>query len=1561
MCGQLEEQWRGRSRSTGCPVRGCGVAGSGRFDVFVSYAHNDARWATPLSENLHRLGLDVWLDQWELAGGQQVASRLQDGLATAGAVVTVVSQHWVQSGWCGEEFAAAVTAAVERGQRLIPVLVGEVELPPFIASRLYIDFRHVASPAQYEDLVRQLERAVRGLPSAQRPVRDGVPVVPDTVTYRPDGPTQAELRIGASFVTFSTAKGEASSPPRGVDRGLKQRLWMLQRARVRAMGGLATRRLLPLEETASLGGPAGALAAVGEALGERFVRGAVAAALAREEQLARARHASLRIGLAVDDPECVDLPWESLAIAGMTRPLALSEQVELYRTVRGESAPVAVRVPGPLRILAVVASPESGGGELLDYERELSRILDAVDPARSGQGAYVRVLNWGSLAEIRTALEQERFHILHLSCHAEPGILLLEDERGQADEVDAQRFMRDALPTDRGVPLVVLAGCSTALTPAPSHTEPSQQQPPEGEQDAAATGSDPVDPDAERRVLAGLARELLARGVPAVLAMTEAVTDHYATELAAETYRALAQAEHPIPLTALSQTRRTLEARRRKLPESDPRAAWPEWATPALFLAGPPLPLFDRAHSADRVPQVAEAVLDEGMVVRKVGEFVGRRAELRRLLSALRDPQRAGVLVHGIGGVGKSTLAAELLHHYGTQGRLIVPVAASTTRTVDAVLEALRQRLNTHCTDEGLPDADPLRRATVALTDARVPWRERWELVRQNVLPRLPALMLVDNAEDLLTRTPSGDGRQLDDPELAELLTAWTAASPRTRLLVTSRYPFSLPRHAHRRLTVHHLGPLSLAETRKLIWRLPGLDALSPADQQRAYTDVGGHPRALEYLDALLRGGQARFPDIADRMETALENRGIPDPERWLADVKGDLDAALAETVTLAVDDILLDTLLDQLDTVPRARALLDGMAVYRTPVDRTGAAWQLSDLTTPPELDPALYLRLQTVTARITEARAAGTGLDNDDDLPPETVAEYEAVQKELQRPPVDLDTQAEIALKGLLDLGLVSPAPAPQDEPGNPPTGLTVHHWTADALRRRAHPDTLRAAHNGAAAYWQWRVNIWPQPPTNDIIQLIEARHHHHQADDLDQADTVTDHVCSQLHTWGAWDWEQSLLEESLTWAPAHSYSAATYIHQLGIIAQERGDYQQAEERYRASLTILEELGDRSGIASSYHQLGMIAQERGDYQQAEERYRASLTILEELGDRSGIANSYHQLGIIAQERGDYQQAEERYRASLTIAEELGDRSGIASSYHQLGIIAELRGDYQQAEERYRASLTIAEELGDRSGIANSYHQLGIIAEERGDYQQAEERYRASLTIKEELGDRSGIANSYHQLGRIAQERGGYQQAEERYRASLTIKEELGDRSGIASSYHQLGIIAELRGDYQQAEERYRASLTIAEELGNRSGIASSYHQLGIIAQERGDYQQAEERYRASLTIKEELGNRSGIANSYGQLGVLRTEQERPAEGVPYTLRALALQLEIGSPADGSLYWLSRQRTLLGDTAFRSLLNDLLTADTAAAVMNATQPQEEPPPHDGAIGPSGPASTDQE
>lgn len=1365
-------------------------AGAERYDVFFSYAHGDGEWPVALAENLQRLGLRVWFDRWEMVGGQLVPMRLQEGLAAADAVVAVVTPKWIASKWCNEEFAAAVTGAVDGRQRLIPVLWGrEATIPPFLASRFGVDFRTVATPDQYRTKVRELRDVARELPLAPPPGATGLVIPPRGLPYRSDGPIHAELRVGAESVVFSTEGAEASAGgPEPAATQLDERLRDLRRARQRERGDRVTRTAPPTESPAVTAGVNGALDAVGRALGERFVNGEVVDALRREVELACRCNAPLRIGLQVDQPEWRDLPWESVVVPGAQSPLALSENVDLYRMVRRDAPPVAMSIPGPLRILAVVASPESGSGELLDYEKELALILDAVGSARTRQGAYVRVLNWGGVAEIRAALEEERFHVLHLSCHAGPGVLHLEKDDGTADEVDAGRFMDEVLPPGRGVPLVVLSGCSTAQAPEPAA------------EDAAA----------EAR--AGLARELLGRGVPSVLAMSEAVTDPYATELAACVYEELARAEHPVPLTALSRARRRLEAARRRLPVGDPRGDWPEWSIPTLFLAGPPVPLFDAGEGMRPVTPTPERVPEEGMVVRKVGEFVGRRAELRRLLAVLRDSRQAGALIHGIGGVGKSTLTAELLHHLGAEAGLVVPVPAGTAPTVDSVLEILRKRLLAHCVSAGVSDDDPLRRAAAELVNASPPWRDRWELIRQVVLPRLPAVLVLDNAEDLLTG--SGSERRLSDSELADFLAAWASAAPQARLLVTSRFPFTLPQRMHRRLTAHHLGPLSFAETRKLIWRLPGLDALDRAELQRAYTDVGGHPRALEYLDALLRGGEARFPDIADRMEEALERRGVRDPRRWLAGVAGDLDKALAETVTLAVDDVLLDALLGQLDAVPRARRMLDGLAVNRQPVDWAGAAWQLSELTAVPEADPGLLARIGHLNEEIAEAEAARGQSADGGDPPLQALEQHARLSVELYVFPVRQIEGAAESLSLLLELGLVSPTST---------TNLVVHRWTADALQQRSTPEALTEAHRRAATYWQWRFEVLPQDKTADIVDLLEARYHFHQADDLNGASLATDHVCLQLQDWGAWDWEEQLLKESISWFPTVSNEAAAYLHQMGIVAHSRGDFSEAEARCREALAIKEELGDQVGMANSHQHLGVIAQERGNLDEAERYYRKSLRLYEELNLRYNISNTLHHLGIVAQ----------------------------------------LRGNLSEAETYYLKSLALKEEVVDRSGMAGSYHHLGMIAMERG--------------------------------------------------------------------------------NLDEAEEYSRNSLTISAEFGVRSSMGAAHHLLGRIAQKRRNFDEAEGYYRSSLDISEDLGDRNAIANAVGQLGVLHTVTDRPAQGVPYSLQALAIHLEIGMSPGVDLGWLAHQRSLLGDDAFEETLRAHVTERDAEIIMSATLPNTDP------------------
>jgi hypothetical protein len=376
-----------------------------------------------------------------------------------------------------------------------------------------------------------------------------------------------------------------------------------------------------------------ALQEAGTQLAEAFLPAEIASTLAAAVAEAERLNGSLQLALDIADP-LADLPWETLRLPP-TGALALHPRVALYRHIDIAGSSPAFAVPGPLRILVAIGSPEAQNahGELLDMEAELRRILDATDAPRRAGNAFVHILERGSVAEIHAALAERRYHILHISCHARPGVLILEDAQGQEDRVSARRLCEEAIPAERAVPLVVLAGCSTGQ-----------------DADGAEGGADR---------LAGLARTLVRRGVPAVIAMQAPVGDRYATELTGEIYQVLSTWEEPRPLTALSHARRLLEQRR--IAVSPPQLP-PEWATPALFCAAGPLRLYDPKEPFEDIQEAPEPVFDPDVVVRRIGDMIGRRREHRLILGALRNPTRAGALIHGIGGIGKTTLAAQILH-----------------------------------------------------------------------------------------------------------------------------------------------------------------------------------------------------------------------------------------------------------------------------------------------------------------------------------------------------------------------------------------------------------------------------------------------------------------------------------------------------------------------------------------------------------------------------------------------------------------------------------------------------------------------------------------------------------------------------------------------------------------------------------------------------------------------------------------------------------------------------------------------------------------------------------
>ncbi|MEU8976016.1 tetratricopeptide repeat protein [Streptomyces monashensis] len=1333
---------------------------------------------------------------------------------------------------------------------------------------------------------------------------------------------------------------------------------------------------------------------VGTALGRCFLTGPVGEVLA-EELVGPGRH---RLGIRVADAELAALPWETLVVPGRQTPLALDDRVDVYRSALGTGTGASLG-GGPPRILAVFASPNDSGGQLLDYENELGRILDAVEPSHH-HGGRVRLLEWGGVAAMRTALAEEPVDILHVSCHARPGALLLETEDGAEDPVSGARFLAAVLPPGHIVPLIVLAGCSTARD---DH----------GEQ-------------------AGTARSLLEHGAPAVLAMNGPVSDEYATELCTRLYEGLARRPEADLLTVFCKARRDIERVPRLLPE---------WATPVLSLADPefrptapddeaprrpvastvaPVHSTTTSVSAPASGAVASSMsvtVQEG-VARRPGDFVGRRPMLRRLSRTV--PR---IMLHGIGGVGKTSLATELARRFEAAGGLVVAISGETG--VDAILDRLRRRLVLLCGSEESSGAHPLRRAVMTLAEPTLHWAKRLEVLR-GCCAR--PLLVVDNAEDNLDaeRLPS-------DRELAEFLAVWARHHA---LIVTSRYPFYVPG-----VDAHHLGPLSWQETRKLMWRLPGVDVLTSQQKREVWNRLGGHPRSLEYLDALLRDGHGRFDDVTARLRAATAGRRPPG---------ADLGELLAETGALIGEDVLLPQLIERVDAVPLGKDLLVGASVYRLPVDTDGLASVLAAAPGAEEHPPvpegmagalAALLRLGLVASdspgyavhRWTTGTLAGLAGQERLRTLHERAAEYWARRSRAVSEPTEYIQQVIEAR----------------------------YHWLAAGHVKGAIECTKRVCRElDAVGQWSWQeqlirqsLALAPQGSETRATIVGDLANVRLSRGDSAQAETLYRTALAAFHALGA------------------DRNVAVVLHQLGLIAAHRDDLQEAERLYRESLSVKERLGDRHSMSLTMHQLAGIAMRKGDHALAERQYLEVLAVSEETDDLEGVAASHHQIASLAFLSKDYAKAEQRVLKALSGFTRLNDRVNTGQGRLLLSRIAAALFDYESADLHLRAALEIFEDVGSTRNIAECYLELGGTARERCDLTWAEtcftraramysalgeQRFLASanrqlgavrtvlgraadgipctvdawlhwmehpfrdrmdidwlaiqylelgeedfsaalvshlppgeaalaidrttsylafrrvhshpsplgsgyvilaidlrkaghygtarmcldraLPICEAAGDVRAAAQCHEDLGGIALETKHFDEAETRYRMALGLYEQTHRETEAAIVHHQLGCIYENRGDYERAESSLRSSIAIKTRLGNQAGICNSTFHLGKIAQRQGDYGLAEQCYRRCLSVDKELGDQQGIALDYAELGNLRAEQEIHDEAVYAMAYALRINEQIGSKnATRNINALRAQRAKLGDPAFTRILNAYLDENRAVHILKVT------------------------
>jgi tetratricopeptide (TPR) repeat protein len=1125
---------------------------------------------------------------------------------------------------------------------------------------------------------------------------------------------------------------------------------------------------------------------------------------------------TVEVVLAAAGP-LLSLPVELIRLAskaGEVGPLGLQPGVSVYRRPSaapvGDTADMGVggvprEVPvlaGPLKVLAAVAAPDETktANVPLDTEAEMQAVLDAVADVAGSPQAQVRILEVASLAQVRQALQRDAFHVLHLAAHGSAQAVELEDEDGNPAPVTAQALIEALRQAGRPAPLIVLSSCSGG---------------------SAASQA--------------MAEGLITRGADKVVAMLAPVTDGYATVLARRLYQELATRPDLTVGQALASARSLAEEDRSR--DAGDELPLPEYGV-ATLLAADDRPLVDLA--AAPVPLTVTTVPPGGTSVRElpVGALIGRRAQLRTATSVLRAEPKAvrefgaasGVIVTGIGGIGKTAVAGRIMTRL-REDRWLIAVhegrwnpAGLIAATATAIAETLP-----HLTDPAI--ASELDRIRQLLADPRHDDAPKLAAVA-HLLARHRLLLVLDDFEQNLTT----GGQDFTDPATTEAIDTLAAAARAGKLLITCRYPLPGP---DRYLAQVPIPPLSAAELRRLFLRLPALADLPPADQVLLTRAIGGHPRLIELTDALLRGGRSGLRHVQDKLRDLAQAQGIN-----LRQVRP-VGEAVDQAMILGSADILLSELLALL--TPHQAAVLAQIAVCRAPMTLDDLAFTLSPGQDSPEpTSPA---------GSAVDLAALHADADRLTDLtllvPGEQITMHPWTAALVIR-----NTAADTT--GLHQRALAMRLRRFREDRGTYEDLVDIPHHLA-ALGRW--DDIANVAQQAAEALLGTLTTVAYLAETRSLIpsdqwawSAVADREAHALliAGDLSAATSLLRAMHQQTERRAAAD------PANTRWQRDLSVSR----EKLGDVAVAAGDLSTARTHYQAGLDIAERLAAadpantewQRDLSVSHNKLGELTVAAGDLATARTHYQVGLDIRERLaaadpantGWQRDLWVSYNKLGELTVAAGDLATARTRHQAGLDIAERLttadpantGWQRDLSISHYLLGDVAVAAGDLGTARTHFQAGLDIAERL-TAADPANtewqrdlwvSYNKLGDVAVVAGDLGTARTHFQVGLDIAERLTAadpantewQRDLSVSNDRLGEVTRVVGDLGTARTHFQVGLDIAERLAAadpantewQRDLRASNDRLGDVAMAAGDLGSARTYYQASLNIAERL---------------------------------------------------------------------------------------------------------------------------------------------------
>ncbi len=167
-----------------------GAKRTARPDIFISHSSRDKVAATQLATTLNFCAVDVWLDAWELEAGQSLIDEIARAMDDSRYIAILITENYNKTVWTKTEYKKALSREQKENRTvMLPLIVGEAQIPGFLEDKIYIDLRteYFVGITTLVSMIHRLDRfrVTRALSSRQPEDVSGVWKLLKSIGFKP--------------------------------------------------------------------------------------------------------------------------------------------------------------------------------------------------------------------------------------------------------------------------------------------------------------------------------------------------------------------------------------------------------------------------------------------------------------------------------------------------------------------------------------------------------------------------------------------------------------------------------------------------------------------------------------------------------------------------------------------------------------------------------------------------------------------------------------------------------------------------------------------------------------------------------------------------------------------------------------------------------------------------------------------------------------------------------------------------------------------------------------------------------------------------------------------------------------------------------------------------------------------------------------------------------------------------------------------------------------------------------------------------------------------------------